>query len=907
MSICFPRTLISIAILPLVLAWAGASGSLHAQARWSEASTWPSGRVPAAGEAVTIPAGAAVVLDVSPPPLRSLTVAGDLRFADGTDLRLRAGWIYVTGELRIGSEAEPHRARATITIDGPDEDVMGMGGRFLATGEGGSLQLHGASALKRSWTQLAASVDAGATAIDLADATAWAVGDELAIAPSGWDPFEAERVTITAVADERITFEPALQYPHYGEVQYYGGRAVDERAEVGLLTRNILIEGPETAAAERYGAHGMVMAGSGPIAVEGVAFRRMGQPARAARYTFHWHLCGERPGDYIRKTSIYDGLQRGIVVHGTDSVAVSENVVFNVPNHAYIPAEDGNEIGNRFVGNLAILVKQVPVDDFAFPRYDIRDFSSQGEQRASGFWLRNVDNALIGNHVAGAERGVGFFYDSFGRSRAHAAFDKRGVSIVFEDNLAHTISVPGGALKEGTANVAMYDLIGHGHGLFFDRFGGGDESGYDFYDFTAYKCAMAAIWNETKAVRFHDFVMADNTSALQTGAGHVRGATVVGQTANTIGGPNRVLRHGHRRAGYYTISQGGAKTPRLSDVAFYNMDVNLAEGGTRTAAIILDDEMTDEAGFVEGISVDAATMPIYMDDVVSEFLSPRATALWDRDGSLSQREGGRVVVERISPLVRGDCEAIEAWNAFLCPDDAFLDAVLTSDDQDQRIPFHLEGPTGLTARQGGFHPRLNRIRSGEAYTVKHDGTTPRVGFTLELRPFAANEGGEAYFSYPWPFPGAHLTEESGADVPRYADAAAVRQAPGPAYAFDASAGQLFVKAIAPAEGRRTIHFADGDQVVSDGASITSELPRARLSANPFSPTTALLFTMPTVGPVRIALSDAAGRRLKEIHVGDLRAGDHAVRLTPGPLAPGIYVVTLTRGGRTESLRLLVAE
>ena len=65
--------------------------------------------------------------------------------------------------------------------------------------------------------------------------------------------------------------------------------------------------------------------------------------------------------------------------------------------------------------------------------------------------------------------------------------------------------------------------------------------------------------------------------------------------------------------------------------------------------------------------------------------------------------------------------------------------------------------------------------------------------------------------------------------------------------------------------------------------------------------------MPTVGPVRIALSDAAGRHLKEVYVGDLRAGDHAIRLTPDPLASGVYIVTLSRGGRTEALRLLVAE
>ena len=42
--------------------------------KWSDASAWPSGRVPAAGEEVTIPRGTEMMLDVSPPELRSLTV-----------------------------------------------------------------------------------------------------------------------------------------------------------------------------------------------------------------------------------------------------------------------------------------------------------------------------------------------------------------------------------------------------------------------------------------------------------------------------------------------------------------------------------------------------------------------------------------------------------------------------------------------------------------------------------------------------------------------------------------------------------------------------------------------------------------------------------------------------------------
>ena len=58
------------------------------QSRWSESATWPGGKVPVAGDKVTIEKGKDVVLDVSPPALGSLTIEGKLSFADNKDLEL---------------------------------------------------------------------------------------------------------------------------------------------------------------------------------------------------------------------------------------------------------------------------------------------------------------------------------------------------------------------------------------------------------------------------------------------------------------------------------------------------------------------------------------------------------------------------------------------------------------------------------------------------------------------------------------------------------------------------------------------------------------------------------------------------------------------------------------------------
>src|SRR3954447_12495308 len=65
-----------------------------ASARWSDASSWPGGVVPAAGADVTIPAGTAILLDVSTPSLKTLKIAGTLEF-DRRDVALTAERIEV--------------------------------------------------------------------------------------------------------------------------------------------------------------------------------------------------------------------------------------------------------------------------------------------------------------------------------------------------------------------------------------------------------------------------------------------------------------------------------------------------------------------------------------------------------------------------------------------------------------------------------------------------------------------------------------------------------------------------------------------------------------------------------------------------------------------------------------------
>ena len=80
------------------------------------------------------------------------------------------------------------------------------------------------------------------------------------------------------------------------------------------------------------------------------------------------------------------------------------------------------------------------------------------------------------------------------------------------------------------------------------------------------------------------------------------------------------------------------------------------------------------------------------------------------------------------------------------------------------------------------------------------------------------------------------------------------------------------------------------------------LALAGLSTNPATELRAL-FSLPDGSPARLELYDVGGRRIASREVGPLGAGSHVVPLGEGRvLAPGVYVLRLTRAGRSLTAR-----
>src|ERR1700733_6471459 len=405
-------------LLASVVAGVDAAQQPAKATRWSDPATWPDGQVPRAGDKVTIESGKDVVLDVSPPPLHGLTVDGKLSVSDKANLELTTEWILLRGELEIGTEAKPHTRKATITLTDnvPNEEIEGMGDRGIMI-LGGTLNLHGDRT--NSWTKLARTAEEGSSSIQVLDAKGWRVGDQIVLASTDFDAHQAERRTISDIKGNTITLDKKLDYMHFGRITF----GVDERGEVGMLTRNILIQASPDADKTMFGGHVMAMVTS-KMYVSGVEFNRMGQNMHLARYPIHWHLVGDGKGQDIQNSSIHDTYSRCVTVHGTNDVRVENNVTFNTIGHCFF-LEDAVEHGNQFIHNLGILTKChpdapcVPTNlgpfgpaggkNFDLAGQDAKDILIPSDNTVSTFWITNPNNIYRYNVAAGSDA-TGFWF-----------------------------------------------------------------------------------------------------------------------------------------------------------------------------------------------------------------------------------------------------------------------------------------------------------------------------------------------------------------------------------------------------------------------------------------------------------------------------------------------------------------
>ncbi|MEO5706296.1 MAG: G8 domain-containing protein [Alteraurantiacibacter sp.] len=683
-----------------------ASAPAHATrtTRWSDPATWPDGRLPVAGDEVMIERDMDVLLDIDPPALRSLTIDGKLTFSDDLDIGLDTEWIYLRrGELHVGSEAQPYRHNATITLTDtvPGENINTMGDRGILL-MGGTLSLHGDRT--HTWTKLSRTAEAGSTSIEVLDASRWRAGDEIVLASTDFDPRQAEQRTIAAVGGTTIMLDRPLNFMHFGEITF----DVDERGEVGLLTRNIRIQASEDAEETYFGGHIMAMPGS-QVKVSGIELSRMGQHLTLARYPMHWHLVGEGQGQYIQNSAIHDTYSRCVTVHGTNNVRVENNVTFNTVGHCFF-LEDAVETGNQFVHNLGIQTKchptlpclptnLAPGGATAGPGGQAsRDVLLPSDNTASTFWITNPDNVYRDNVAAGSDQ-VGFWFalpehptGQFEGSETSAnTWPRRNRVREFSGNTAHSnfdgFMFDRGPRPDGTFSVG-------GSNYHFPTINPADPTSEAsvslFENFTGYKNRHGAVWGRGELHLFRNLRVADNAIGFTHAASAVGRADYtsrvvdglfVGESDN-IGNPrtpaelaygrsmpNDMADYPIRGYEYYDLRHDVVNT------SFVNFVPNATRDAGAISYLMYTSFGMSTENAIEGARFTNAK-PVSFPPVVRRWASDfgrqnawRGATIHDLDGSVGGVPGAYIVLDNGIASDEEACTIRPDWGAAVCRGD----------------------------------------------------------------------------------------------------------------------------------------------------------------------------------------------------------------------------------------------
>ncbi|MET1412067.1 G8 domain-containing protein [Roseibium sp. HPY-6] len=404
---------------------------------------------------------------------------------------------------------------------------------LMAMGQGSRIEIHAQDAEKESWVQLAKTAEAGSSVLTLDGKTKWQAGDRIALASTSQDAHEAEeavikKVTVNANGTTTLTLEAPLTFTHFGEKQTYdNGKSgseyrawtVDTRAEVGLLSRNVKIQGDEDSPSDGYGGHTMVMDGA-EMHISGAEFFHMGQKGVMGRYPLHWHMNGNVEGEYVQNSSVHHSFNKGITLHGIQNAWIEDNVVFDTIGHGYF-LEDGSEFGNVLKDNLGFVTRQTASAAEASHKSDFTGVST--------FWLTNPQNHMAGNHAAGSDNsGIWFTHQDEVMGTSATVDDYKGYAPkhrmhgVFDDNASHSNRVNG---------LAHAQSINEANGVFSDSHYKGD---FLIENFTTYKSGDQGIWTRsTSGVIIDNSMFADNKSGSFLAGRHlVKDSLFVGRSKN---------------------------------------------------------------------------------------------------------------------------------------------------------------------------------------------------------------------------------------------------------------------------------------------------------------------------------------------------------------------------------------
>lgn len=263
----------------------------------------------------------------------------------------------------------------------------------------------------------------------LDDVSSWEAGDRIVVASTDYSMYQAEEFTLLPCPEcsrFQVKVKETPQFLHVGEII----DGIDMRAEVGILTRNVVIQGEMEASCyaenqcqffdyDTFGGHVMVEKNFTSVHLSYVELKHMGQQ-HLGRYPVHFHLCGDvdSNGGYrhpasVDGLSIHHSFSRCITVHGTNGLLIKDTIGFDTLGHCFF-LEDGVEQRNILFHNLGLLTKPgtlLPTDRNSSMCTIMRDgvfgnyvpVPTTDCMAVSTFWIAHPNNHLINNAAAGSQ------------------------------------------------------------------------------------------------------------------------------------------------------------------------------------------------------------------------------------------------------------------------------------------------------------------------------------------------------------------------------------------------------------------------------------------------------------------------------------------------------------------------
>jgi hypothetical protein len=217
---------------------------------------------------------------------------------------------------------------------------------------------------------------------------AWRADDWIAVATTSFSPWETEFAQIDTVAENKdtncgkdknqscgaskIRLKQDLHFYHFGgtdpgdpstDANYTAGGdtnfGVDERAEVGLISRNIIMTSDSDlpTSSKHWGGETRFLKGFNAVSLQGVELQKFGKE-QIGGYPIHFHMDGDLSAyaaadKFIDSNSIDHSYNKCITVHSTQNVSYTNNVCARITGHIFYQ-EVGDESNVTFNGNLGM-------------------------------------------------------------------------------------------------------------------------------------------------------------------------------------------------------------------------------------------------------------------------------------------------------------------------------------------------------------------------------------------------------------------------------------------------------------------------------------------------------------------------------------------------------------------------